>query len=226
MSELLDIDGSEFIEEPTVTKQEVEDLLLGGMLKKPMKVPKKKFKKDTPANNTNKDVLDSELALVSGEIADTLMIDGAQDRSPMINPLENDRVLESLSSQESTNQVLNSVMKEIAEEAAYIKAWRSENWGANIDTSDATFKRVKMLQELVKILTEKERLKKENAVGKVDFYSDNFQDVFKYFLEIINKVAVQVNIPSQFRDVFFTQLSKEYEGFEKKAEKIYYGKTR
>ena len=63
-------------------------------------------------------------------------------------------------------------------------------------------------------------------MGKIDFFSDNFQRVLKNFLEIIQKTFRKVNIPSQFEDIFFSQLAKDFDNFEKKAEKIYYGKDK
>jgi len=117
-------------------------------------------------------------------------------------------------------------LEEMAEEAAFIKAWRNNNWDGTADLSEATGKRIKMLKDIVETLVEKEKLKKEKNVGKVDFYGDNFQRVLKHFLEVIQKTFKKVSIPAQFEDIFFTQLAKEFDGFEKSAEKIYYGKDK
>jgi hypothetical protein len=81
-----------------------------------------------------------------------------------------------------------------------------------------------MLKDLVETLIEREKLKKEKNVGKIDFHGENFQKVLRYFLEVIQKTFKKVSIPTQFEDIFFTQLAKEFNNFEKTAEKIYYGK--
>jgi hypothetical protein len=140
------------------------------------------------------------------------------------NPVENDSLVEVVRNGSSTTTVLNAVMEEIAEEAAFIKAWRNQNWDGGVDLSEATGKRIKMLRDLVETVVEREKLNNAKNVGKVDFQGENFQRVLKHFLEVIQKTFKKVNIPSQFEDIFFTQLAKEFDGFEKKAEKLYYGK--
>jgi hypothetical protein len=142
----------------------------------------------------------------------------------MGNPVENDPLVDAVRNETSTANILNVLMEEMAEEAAFIKAWRNENWDGQVDMSEATSKRIKMLKDLVDTLVEKEKLKKEKNVGKIDFHGDNFQRVLKYFLEVIQRTFKKVAVPSQFEDIFFTQLAKEFDGFEKAAEKIYYGK--
>jgi hypothetical protein len=146
-------------------------------------------------------------------------------RKAVTNPAANDKLVESIRRDDSTLTILNTVMEEIAEEAAFIKAWRNQNWDGEKDISEATLSRIKMLSELVKSISEREKLKREKAVGKVDFHSENFQSVLKYFMSIIVGTFKKVQIPQQFEDIFITQLAKDFDGFEKKAEKIYYGKS-
>jgi len=141
------------------------------------------------------------------------------------DPTENDALVIAVRKESSTSTLLNVLMEEMAEEAAYIKAWRNLNWGGKEDLSEATARRIKMLKDMVDTLVEKEKLKKEKSVGKIDFYGENFQRVLKYFLEVIQRTFQKVAIPSQFEDIFFTQLAKEFDGFEKAAEKTYYGKS-
>jgi hypothetical protein len=140
------------------------------------------------------------------------------------NPIENDQLVETIRNESSTTTILNAIMEEMAEEAAFIKAWRNEQWNGEADLSEATGKRIKMLKDLVETLIEREKLKKEKNVGKIDFHGENFQKVLRYFLEVIQKTFKKVSIPTQFEDIFFTQLAKEFNNFEKTAEKIYYGK--
>jgi hypothetical protein len=147
-------------------------------------------------------------------------------QSALSNPAENDALVDVIRREASSSTILNAVMEEMAEEAAFIKAWRNNNWDGTADLSEATGKRIKMLKDIVETLVEKEKLKKEKNVGKVDFYGDNFQRVLKHFLEVIQKTFKKVSIPAQFEDIFFTQLAKEFDGFEKSAEKIYYGKDK
>ena len=145
-------------------------------------------------------------------------------RKAITNPAANDKLVEVIRKDESTVTLLNTVMEEIAEEAAYLKAWRNQVWDGQEDISEATLSRIKMLSELVKTLSEREKLKKDKNVGKVDFHSENFQNVLKYFMSVIMTTFKKVQIPKQYEDIFAAQLAKDFDGFEKKAEKIYYGK--
>ena len=140
------------------------------------------------------------------------------------DPVESDKLVSVIREEAPSSTILNAVMQEIAEEAAYIKAWRNENWNGEADLSEATSKRIKMLKDLVTTLTEREKINKDKNVGKVDFYGENFQRVMRHFMEVIMATFRKVNIPTQFEDIFITQLAKEFDGFEKQAEKIYYGK--
>jgi hypothetical protein len=148
--------------------------------------------------------------------------------SPLSNaisdPTENDNLLAVIRDNKPPNTILKAIMEEIAEEAAYIKAWRNENWNSGQDISEATFKRIKMLKHLVETVIEQEKLKKNSVIGKVDFHGESFQRVLKHFLETIQKTFRKVHIPEQFEDIFFTELAKSFDNFEKSAERIYYGK--
>lgn len=140
------------------------------------------------------------------------------------NPLDNDNLLSAIRNNKSSTSLLRAIMQEIAEEAAYIKAWRSVHWDSGEDLSEATFKRIKMLKHLVETVMEQEKIKKDSTSGKVDFHGEAFQKVLKFFLETILGTFKKVNIPAQYEDIFFTALAKDFDGFEKNAERIYYGK--
>jgi len=140
------------------------------------------------------------------------------------NPIDNDNLVSVVRGNKPSQKLLNVIMEEIAEEAAYLKAWRNLNWEGGKDLSDTTFKRIKMLKHLVETLVEKEKLKKEDNIGKIDFHGEAFQRVLRYFLETIQRTIKKINIPVQYEDIFFTELAKEFDGFEKSAEKLYYGK--
>jgi len=150
--------------------------------------------------------------------------EASEIKKALANPAANDKLVETVRRDDSTLGILNVVMEEIAEEAAYLKAWRNAVWNGETDISDSTLSRIKMLKNLVDTLVEREKMKREKAVGKVDFHSENFQQVLKFFMQVINKTFNKVKIPPQYEDIFFTQLAKDFDGFEKKAEKIYYGK--
>lgn len=149
---------------------------------------------------------------------------GTSLSNSIANPTENDNLVSVIRDNKPTNTVLRAIMGEIAEEAAYIKAWRNDNWNTGEDISEATFKRIRMLKHLVETIVEQEKIKKNSVTGKVDFHGEAFQKVLKYFLETIQKIFRKVHIPVQFEDIFFTELAKSFDNFEKIAERIYYGK--
>jgi hypothetical protein len=140
------------------------------------------------------------------------------------DPTENDNLLAVIRDNKPTSTILKAIMEEIAEEAAYLKAWRNDHWTNGEDLSESAFKRIKMLKHLVETIIEQEKLKKNSVLGKVDFHGEAFQRVLKYFLENIQKTFRKVHIPEQFEDIFFTELAKSFDNFEKNAERIYYGK--
>jgi hypothetical protein len=166
--------------------------------------------------------------IVKNNIMGSVKINLKPGNSPLANaianPVENDNLVSVIRENKPVSTVLNTVMEEIAEEAAYIKAWRNENWNTGEDISEATFKRIKMLKHLVETIVEQEKLKRASVTGKVDFHGEAFQRVLKFFMETILKTFKKVHIPVQFEDIFFTELAKEFSTFEKDAERIYYGK--
>lgn len=155
---------------------------------------------------------------------DASIPEASEIKKALTNPAVNDKLVEVVRRDDSTVTILNTLMEEIAEDAAYLKAWRNTVWDGQKDISESVLSRTKMLSEFVKALSEREKLKREKAVGKVDFHSENFQNVLKYFMSVIIETFRKVQIPPQYEDIFVTQLAKEFDGFEKKAEKIYYGK--
>jgi len=140
------------------------------------------------------------------------------------NPIANDVLVETIRNDDPTSTILNTVLEEIAEEVAFLKAWRNQNWNGELDISESSFKRTRMLKQFVETVVEREKLRQNKNTGSIDFHSENFQRVLGHFLTVIQKTFKKVNIPNQYEDIFFSQLAKEFDGFEKRAEKIFYGK--
>jgi len=140
------------------------------------------------------------------------------------NPIVNDSLVESVKNDDPTSTILNTVLEEIAEEVAFLKSWRNQNWNGELDISESSFKRTRMLKQFVETVVEREKLRQSKNTGKIDFHSENFQRVLEHFLTVIQKTFKKVHIPNQYEDIFFSQLAKEFDGFEKRAEKIFYGK--
>lgn len=163
---------------------------------------------------------------IANDPTDALDISVQVDQSlnkAMVDPVRNDQLVASLRREEPVTTIFNSIMQEIAEELAYLKAFRREQFLEDADTSDVSFKRVKALRELVETLIKREQHRSKGE-GKIDFYGERFENVMTYFLEAVSSAFGKAGVPDQFHDIFFAQLGQDLEGFEKKVEKIYYGK--
>lgn len=157
------------------------------------------------------------------DILDINIQPGLPLQKAITDPVRNDKLLASIRREESTQTLFNGIMQEIAEELAYLKAYRREHFLSDQDTTDVSFKRVKALRELVDTLVKREA-QKEKKEGKIDFYGDRFESVMKFLLEKVVGAFEKVGVPDQFHEIFLAQLGQDLEGFEKEVEKIYYGK--
>lgn len=163
------------------------------------------------------------------EVADAL-VDKKKSQSNAlvdIGRLENDELIKTIKLKGFSEDTVTKMKEELAEEVAFLKGLRNE-YAFDIDDIDQlikiTEKRTKIIKDLLDILNREEQIRsKRDKEGKIDFYSEKFQRVFRYLLKIIQDTFIKVNIPSQYIDIFFTELAKALDGFEKKAEKIYNG---
>lgn len=138
------------------------------------------------------------------------------------DPTRNDALCSVVKRDDATNDIYKQVMREIAEELSYLKAYRKVHYLANADISEVSVKRVKALKTFVEILVEKDKAKNSAYDGKIDFSGERFEKVMEFILGMVKETFEKVGIPDQFNDIFFIQLAQNLEGFEKKVEKIYY----
>lgn len=163
------------------------------------------------------------------EVADALIDKKKSQSNALIDvvKLENDGLIKTIKAKGFSEETINKMKEELAEEVAFLKGLRNE-YGFDIDDIDQliriTEKRTKIIKDLIDILNKEEQIRlKRDKEGRIDFYSEKFQRVFRYLLKIIQDTFIKTSIPSQYIDIFFTELAKALDGFEKKAEKIYYG---
>jgi hypothetical protein len=203
--------------------KDLEDL---GLDKVPDDKPKEKITDEESYTEASSDIVGVP-DLVENDPDDILQVNikpGSLLQRTIEDPTENDDLYRSLKNNDPTTTVLNHVMVEIAEEAAYLKTWRRENYNLKEDLSDISNKRILILKKLVETIEKKEKLNMSKASGRVDFHSENFQKVFGHFLEVVKSTFEKVNIPAQYDQIFFSQLAKDLDGFEDIAERIYSGK--
>ena len=141
------------------------------------------------------------------------------------DPTENDALYNSIKNDDPTISILREASLQIAEEVSWLKAWRKDNFDIDEDkTSDVSKKIMQALRDLIETTMDKEKILNSKSKDKIDFRGENFKNIFEHFLKIIQRTFERVNVPREYNDVFFSELAKSMNDFEKTAEKIYYGK--
>ena len=157
--------------------------------------------------------------------------DGGDSKPPVIcePPVGDDLVLQNMLEEgEPARAIYARVLVEMADEDAHMKSLRvaAENMG--IPFSKISRDRVSTLKELADIMDKKvkeETLKGGNTGGKVDFHSENFQNIVRWILEQTKAAAKDAMIPDHSVKLLFTRLQQSMNGFEEIAEGIYYGEA-
>jgi hypothetical protein len=210
---------SEVVDEVLKTKEELPDDKIVEMIEK-KKVPKANGKKAIVPVDTAPIINDPDELLIGS------LTPPESSQQLIVDPVKNDALCAFVKNEDSTDTLMGHVMSEIAEELAFLKAYRRVHYLANEDISEISLKRVKSLKNLVEAIVEREKLKNNAFDGKIDFYGDKFERVMEFIFNTVKGAFDKVGIPEQFNDIFFTQLAQDLEGFEKKVEKIYYGKSK
>jgi hypothetical protein len=180
--------------------------------------------RDCPLSPGNPNIVSIPMSNDPDDILQVNVKPGGLLQRNIEDPTENDDLFSSIKNNDATSTILNYIMVEIAEEAAYLKTWRRENFNLKEDLSEISNKRILILKKLVDTIEKREKISNSKSTGKVDFHSENFQKVFSHFLHVVKDTFTEVNIPAQYEDIFFSQLAKALDGFEDTAEKIYHGK--
>jgi len=135
--------------------------------------------------------------------------------------VKEDLILTSIREEESPDQILHAVMYGLAEEQDSLKSLRTQKKNEGKDTSHISLKRGTLLKYMSETLIQRQGLVSSN--GEVDLRGPKFREVFRMFLDLINDTFDEVKIPPEYKDMFFTALSRNFEGWENKAEKILKG---
>ena len=150
---------------------------------------------------------------VPEEIDDTIVVPAEE--------IKEDMILTAVREEESPDQILHAVMYGLAEEQDSLKLLRSVKHNEGKDTSHISLKRGTLLKYMSETLIQRQALVSTN--GEVDLRGPRFREVFRVFLDLINDTFDEVKIPPEYKDMFFTALSRNFEGWETKAEKILKG---
>jgi bisphosphoglycerate-dependent phosphoglycerate mutase len=116
------------------------------------------------------------------------------------------------------DMVLKSVMLGLAEETQALKDARIRNQNASKDISNISMKRGTLLKYMSDTVIQRQAL--VGGSNEIDLKGPKFRAIIKMFLEIVDETITDVNIPIEYRDLFFHSLARKMDGWEMKAEKI------
>jgi hypothetical protein len=137
--------------------------------------------------------------------------------------LVDDRIIAAIKQEEPEEVVLHAVMYGLAEEQSSLKTLREKKSIEGKDTSNISLKRGTLLKYMSEALLQKKTL--TGASEEIDPRGSKFKEIFKMFLETISDSFDEVKIPPEYKQMFFSALSHNLEGWEDKAIKIAKGKT-
>lgn len=135
--------------------------------------------------------------------------------------VEQDIILTAVKEEESPDKILNAVMYGLAEEQEALKKLRKHKDEEHKDTSHISLKRGTLLKYMSETVIQRQAL--VGAGGDVDLRGPKFRQILGMFLDCISDSFDEAKIPNEYKDMFFTTLSRNFEGWENKAEKILKG---
>lgn len=132
--------------------------------------------------------------------------------------VQDDEIMLSIKDDDSPNEVLKACLYGLGEEQNALKRLREDKAKEGKDTSHISIKRGTLLKYMTDALIQKQSI--AGPSGEIDLRGPKFREVFKMFIEIISNTFDEVHIPPEYKELFFTTLSKNFEGWEERAEKI------
>lgn len=132
--------------------------------------------------------------------------------------VEEDMILISIKDDDVPDNVLKAVLYGLAEEQSSLRSLRQTKGQDGKDTSHISIKRGMLLKYMSETLLQRQAL--VGTSSEIDVRGPKFREIMKMFFEMINESFDMVNIPSEYRDLFFQAFSEKLEGWENKAEKI------
>ena len=132
--------------------------------------------------------------------------------------IADDEICIAIREDEVPDTVLKAVLWGLAEEQSSLKVLRKIKTGENKDTSYISLKRGTLLKYMSETLLQRQALM--DATTDLDLRGPKFREVFKMLLGIISDTFDEVKVPEEYKDMFFSALSTNLEGWEVRAEKV------
>lgn len=132
--------------------------------------------------------------------------------------LAEDEICLAIREDEVPDAVLKAVILGLAEEQASLRTLRQKKQKDGKDSSYVSLKRGTLLKYMSETLLQRQAL--VGFSGDFDLRGPKFREIFKMLLNIISETFDEVNVPIEYKEVFFHALSRNLEGWEERAEKL------
>ena len=129
--------------------------------------------------------------------------------------IQQDSLVASAASGQSTIEVLQRIKTELAREAAALLFARNEEEKYGRDTSQISSRRIAALREIASLETEIRNM----GSTVIDLRGEQFQKIFAFFLENLKEVASAVMSTEQ-GNLFFNRLETQFEDWEERAQNL------
>lgn len=139
----------------------------------------------------------------------------------------NDKLSLALKAKDETSSLYDILLAELAREAANLEALQKKAKADDlVSKAILSEKRILTLEKVAKMISQKNREIKDKQGGKVDFYSDNFQDVLGLMTSLIVQAVEETGMQKPTQDRFLLKLKQKLTGFEELAADVYSGKSK
>ncbi len=147
----------------------------------------------------------------TSEIVDPREIErDVRDREAFIQKQE---LLQAVGQKAPVSEVVDLVLKEIAEELSHLKFERKKATQEGKNTANYTISRVAALRQLADVLLKRQ----ENArAERLDLKSPEFKKVLKLWMEFIYESMVKVSVNENTIDIVFKQMEADMSDWERK----------
>jgi len=112
-------------------------------------------------------------------------------------------------------KLLSTLKAEVAREAAALVYQRKQNEIVGKDITQIVGRRIDALKKIADIELEMRKI----GFDQIDIYGENFQKIFKMWIDTIRAVAEETLAPKEL-DLFFNKLMTEMDGWEERAENL------
>lgn len=153
--------------------------------------------------------------VATGEVVDP--VEANRELAARVKYIKNQELVRAVSDGSSTVNVIDAVLKEIAEELSHLKFERRRAAKGNKGTSSYTSARISGLRTMVEVLVKK---KEASSSDNFDIKSPRFQQVFNVWMEFFYETMIKAGISKQDVNVVFQQVKADMLKLEDKMRSV------